>query len=250
MDRWIGKTAVVTGASAGIGATIALDLANAGVHVVALARRRERLEELKAKVSPSSRGAIHPYQCDITSEQNIKDTFAWIDEKFGGVDILVNNAGILKSTLLLARDNSAIIQDTVNTNILGVVYCTREAFHSMKSRGVDGHIVNINSTSGHYLPYMPGTLDMNIYAPTKFAVTALTETLRQELIQLGTNIKITSVSPGNVRTEIYAPEEREVMESYPYLNPEDISNAVLYALGTKPHVQIHEIIIRPVGETC
>lgn len=191
MDRWIGKTAVVTGASAGIGAAIAIDLANAGVKVVALARRKERLEELKKKVSPASQGSIHPFQCDITSEQNIKEAFAWVDEKFGGVDILVNNAGILKNTMLLARDNSEIIRDTVNTNIMGVVFCTREAFHSMKSRNVAGHIVIINSTSGHYLPYMPGTLDMNIYAPTKFAVTALTETLRQELIQLGTNIKIT-----------------------------------------------------------
>ena len=191
MERWICKRAVVTGANAGIGAQIALDLANAGLNVVAFARRKERLEELKAKLSSSCKGAIHPFQCDVTSEQNIKEAFAWVDDNFGGLDILVNNAGIIKNTLLLTKDNSDIMRDTVNTNILGVVFCTREAFHSMKSRGIDGHIININSTSGHYLPYMPGILDMNIYSATKFAVTALTETLRQELIQLDTKIKVT-----------------------------------------------------------
>lgn len=191
MERWLGKTAVVTGASAGIGAAIAVDLANAGLNVIALARRTDRLENLQKSLVSDCKGYIVPHQCDVTSEDDIKATFAWIEANVGGVDILVNNAGVIRNTLLLAKDNSKDIHDQVNTNVLAVVWCAREAFHSMKNRGIDGHIVNINSTSGHSLPWMVGILDMNIYPATKYAVTALTEVLRQELIQQKTKIKIT-----------------------------------------------------------
>lgn len=191
MERWLGKTAVVTGASAGIGAAIAIDLANAGLKVIALARRKERLESLQKSLSADCKGAIIAHQCDVTSEAEIKTAFAWIETNFGGVNILVNNAGVLRNTLLLAKDNSKDIRDQVDTNVLAVVWCTREAFHSMKNRGFDGHIVNINSTSGHSLPWMVGILDLNVYPATKYAVTALTEVLRQELIQHKTKIKIT-----------------------------------------------------------
>lgn len=192
MERWVGKTAVVTGASAGIGSAIAVDLANAGLNVVALARRKERLEELKSKVSKSSRGSLHAVKCDVTNEQEIKDAFAWVEKNLGGVDVLVNNAGVIRGTKLIDKDNSQQIQDVVNTNIFGVVYCTREAFQSMKSRGSDGHIININSIVGHKVPYFVGNLgSFNIYPATKHAITAYTECLRQELIMEKTKIKVT-----------------------------------------------------------
>lgn len=191
MERWVDKVAVVTGASAGIGAAIAYDLACAGLKVVALARTEQRLHDLRASLPADCRGSIHPYRCDVTREPEIVQAFKWIEETFQGVDILVNNAGVLRQTLLLAPDNSKDIRDQIETNVMAVVHCTREAFQSMKKRNVDGHIVNINSTSGHALPYMVGILDLNIYPATKYAVTALTEVVRQELIQHNTKIKIT-----------------------------------------------------------
>lgn len=191
MERWVGKTAVVTGASSGIGAAIATDLACAGLNVVAIGRNEQRLRAVCSSIPVDCRGSIKPFACDVTNEDAIKEAFAWIEQEFNGVDILVNNAGILRQNLLLAADNSQDMRDQVNTNIMAVVYCTREAFQLMKKHGVDGHIVNINSTAGHSLPYMVGILDLNIYSATKYAVTAMTETVRQELIQHNTKIKIT-----------------------------------------------------------
>lgn len=192
MDRWAGKTAVVTGASSGVGAAIVLDLLNAGVNVVGLARRKERVEALKERTSPSATGKLYAIKCDLLNEGDIKEAFAWVNENLNGVDILVNNAGIIKTMNLLDADNTANLRETIDTNILAVVLCTREAFHSMKSRGVDGHIVQINSYAGHKIPYFVGIYpSFNIYPSTKYAVTAMTEVLRQELQSFGTRIKIT-----------------------------------------------------------
>lgn len=192
MNRWIGKVAVVTGASAGIGAAITIDLVNAGCIVVGLARRKERVDELRSRLSPDAKGTLHSFQCDVSKEEDVLSAFAWIDWHLDGVDILINNAGILRTTNLVDAGNTQAIKDVLDTNVLGVVLCTREAFQSMKRRSVAGHIVMINSVSGHYVPYFAGTRDsMNIYQPSKHAVTAMIEVLRQEFHSHGTEIKIT-----------------------------------------------------------
>lgn len=191
MERWAGKVAVVTGASAGIGAEIVIDLVNAGMVVVGLARRAERVEMLKSKISSAATGALHPFPCDITSEADIKKAFTWIIENFGGVDVLVNNAGITRTFKLIDTDNTSLVREILDTNVMGVVLCTREAFQSMKSRKFNGHIIIINSITGHYVPNSPEMGSLNIYPPSKFAVTAMTEVLRQEFQREGTGVKIT-----------------------------------------------------------
>ena len=191
MDRWFGKVAVVTGASAGIGAAIVVDLANAGLITIGLARRVERVEELKTKLAGDCRGQLHAMKCDVSSETDIVETFKEIEKQFGGIDILVNNAGIVRNCKLTDADNTRNIQDTVNTNLMGLIFCTREAVQSMKKRAVDGHVININSVAGHYQPMYAGGPIFNVYSGTKYAVTAVTETLRQEFIHLGTKIKVT-----------------------------------------------------------
>lgn len=137
MEKWIGKIAVVTGASAGIGASIAKELANIGIIVIGLARRVNRVEELNQSI----KGTIHAYQCDVSKEESIISTFKWIGEKFGTIDILINNAGIARLTTLLDPNNSTQIHDLVNVNLMAVLFCTREAFKYM---GEEGHIININ----------------------------------------------------------------------------------------------------------
>lgn len=193
MERWNGKVAVVTGASAGIGAAMVVDLIKSGLIVVGLARRSERVEALKKKIPSHLSGKLHAVKCDVSNEDDIKNAFAWIENKLGGVDILVNNAGIIRATQLINADNSDFIRDTVETNILGVVWCTRAAFQSMKKRNVDGHVVLINSTAGHKVFYTKGTPmgSFNIYSPSKYAVTAMTEILRQEFQAENTKIKVT-----------------------------------------------------------
>lgn len=190
MDRWKNKAAIVTGASSGIGAAVALDLVRAGMIVIALARREDRLKELKEKLSEDLQTKLHPVKCDVSDEEEVKETFKWVDETFDGIHVLVNNAGVLKATKLISEGNTSDIRSTIDTNIMGVFYCTREAYRSMKSRNIAGHVVNVNSVAGHFIPLIPGHF-ANMYPPSKHAVTAMTETYRQEFSSAGTDIKVT-----------------------------------------------------------
>uniref|UniRef100_A0A182WQQ6 Dehydrogenase n=1 Tax=Anopheles minimus TaxID=112268 RepID=A0A182WQQ6_9DIPT len=244
MERWQGKVAVVTGASSGIGAATVKALAKAGMITFGLARRVERVDELKSELPKEVAERLHSIRCDITKEEDILAAFQQVTEKCGGVDVLINNAGLAKGGFgVLDADNTQVIRDVIDTNVVGLALCSREAFQSMKKRSVDGHIVHINSILGHMVAPM-GTI--NIYPASKYAVTALTETMRHELRLAGTKIKVTSISPGLVRTEM--PTSKALAER-PCIEPEDIADAILYVLGTPPRVQIHELTIKPVGET-
>lgn len=251
MKRWVGKVAVVTGASAGIGAAIVEQLVEEGLQVVGLARRVEAVEELAKKLT-GKKGKLHAIKTDITKEEDILNAFKWIKANVGPIHILVNNAGIVQDNQLMTGE-TAKWRKTFDTNVLGLCIATREAVNSMIDNKIDGHVIHINSVAGHRLFNFPG---IDIYAASKHAVTALTETLRHEINHNKLKIKITSVSPGYVDTEILYvnkivdahPELRESLPKAPALKSEDIADAVLYALSTPPHVQIHEIIIKPVGE--
>ncbi|EDV99768.1 farnesol dehydrogenase [Drosophila grimshawi] len=245
MDRWQNRVAVVTGASSGIGSAIAVDLVNAGLVVVGLARRVERIEELQKSLPAARREKLIALHCDVGNESSVKEAFDTIEKQLGGIDILVNNAGTVLTGQLVDMP-TATIQTVVQTNIMGIVNCTQRAFRSMKQRNFDGHIILINSILGHKLrdPIEGKVPDMNIYAPSKHAVTALTEMYRQEFIGLGTRIKITSISPGVVDTEIVP----ESFRSSTMLGPQDISQAVMFTLSTPPHMQVHDMIVKAVGE--
>jgi len=254
LDRWRGKVAVVTGASAGIGAAIAERLVEEGLQVVGLARRSERVEELSKKLA-GKKGKLHAIKADLTKEEDILKAFKWVADNLGPVHILVNNAGLSQLNGLIdgETDKWKLVFDT---NVLGLCIATREAVKQMRANKIDGHIIHINSYTGHVVVNFP---KMNVYPASKYAVTALTETLRQELNQIGTKIKITSVSPGGVTTEFgdvvfrsssVPIDEKllEVVKHMPMLKADDIADSVLYVLSTPPHVQVHELIIKPVGE--
>ncbi|XP_022224854.2 farnesol dehydrogenase [Drosophila obscura] len=249
MDRWQNRVAVVTGASSGIGAACCRDLVAKGMIVVGLARREERLKELKASLPAEQAARFHGRKCDVSQEQSVVDTFAWIDATLGGADVLVNNAGIVRSSAdIVNGGNGPDLRAILDTNVLGVAWCTREAFRSQQRRNVlDGHVVIINSVAGHRIPNIGISLGM--YAPSKHAVTALTEVLRQEFLHKKTQTKITSVSPGAVDTEIIDKHILEAMPNLPMLRSEDVADAVTYCIQTPPNVQIHELTIKPIGES-
>lgn len=248
MNRWSNRVAVVTGASSGIGAACCKDLVAKGMVVVGLARRENRLEEIKASLPADQAARFHYHKCDVSDEQQVIETFAWIDETLGGADVLVNNAGIARQTTVTGEGNSADLRAILDTNVLGVSWCTREAFQSMHRRNInDGHVVIVNSICGHRVPILPG-VGLNMYAPSKHAITALTEVLRQEFLNKGTKTKITSISPGAVDTEIIDKEAFKKVGEFPLLRSEDVADAVSYCIQTPPNVQIHELTIKPVGE--
>ncbi|KAK7864249.1 hypothetical protein R5R35_009515 [Gryllus longicercus] len=265
MERWRGRVAVVTGASAGIGAAIAYQLQDAGVNVVGLARRsdkipgaveaarREAKERGHRPAAPAARapGALHCVQCDVANEQDVVAAFKWVRDKLGAVHILVNNAGVGGPHSLAGASNSGSDEwkRILNVNVLGLSIGTREAVKLMKEKGVDdGHIVHIGSVAGHINPL--GSGEQSMYFASKHAVRVLTEGLRKELVAAKSRIRVTEVSPGVVKTNFFdamsiAPE---VIAKQPHLLPEDVASAVLYAVAAPSHVQIHDVIIKPIGE--
>ncbi|XP_013142644.1 PREDICTED: farnesol dehydrogenase-like [Papilio polytes] len=245
MERWSNKTAVVTGASAGIGAAVCVGLANAGLQVVGFARRPELIEKLKGNVR--GKGVIYSRKCDVSNIDDIKAAFKWVDEKLGGTDVLVNNAGVLYYPGLISDSDDKTITDeeisaTIDINIKGLVICTKYAIASMKKRNFDGHVININSVAGHYIPSLAG---YNVYPSTKHAVTAFNSSLLHELADCKHKIKVTSLSPGLVATEMAG---KHVTEDVPMLQPSDVADALLYVLSTPPHVNIEELTIGSVLE--
>ncbi len=240
-----GKVAVVTGASSGIGEATAEALAAEGATVVAAARREERLDDLKGRMEGNG-ARLMTVQCDVTDEDQAHDLIRQTEEEFGRIDILVNNAGVM----LLSKIEKSLSdqwRQMFDVNVLGLLYTTDAAVEVMKRRG-SGHIVNISSVAGRKT--RPGS---GVYSGTKFAVNAISEALRQELLQDG--IRITMVEPGAVKTELTshitdeeAQEGAAALRSIETLQAEDIANAVACAVTQPERVSVNEILIRPTQQ--
>ncbi|KAM6933813.1 dehydrogenase/reductase SDR family member 11-like [Xenentodon cancila] len=253
MDRWRGRVALVTGASVGIGAAVARELVRCGMKVVGCARDVEKIQKLAAECqSAGHSGVLVPFKCDLTNEEEIQSMFSAIKAEHEGVDVCINNAGLAHPEPLLSGNTSGW-KNMLDVNVLALSICTREAYQSMKERNVDdGHIININSICGHRVI---NSTDGHFYTATKYAVTALTEALRQELREAKTRIRATSISPGVVKTEFagrfYSNDTEKatlLYSMYKVLDAVDIANAVTYVLTAPPHVQIGEMVLQPVEE--
>lgn len=250
MEKWVGKIAVVTGASAGIGEAIVRDLAKHGIHVVGLARRSEKVEEI-AKSLGDTPGKIYAQKCDVSDPESVKTAFKWLEDKFGLIHILVNNAGVAyKMQILDDEDVTDKLNSVMNTNVMGLVNATRAAVRLIKKSNDYGMVINVGSIGGHTVFFRPNSL--NLYAPSKFAVTAISEVLRQELIlQDNLKIRISNLSPGGTRTEMSTPANvnpDEFFADKAILNAEDVSQTVLFLLTTPYTVNISQLTVKPVGE--
>ncbi|CAI5693205.1 dehydrogenase/reductase SDR family member 11 [Oreochromis niloticus] len=251
MDRWRGRVALVTGASVGIGAAVAVELVRHGMKVVGCARDVAKIQKLAAECQSAGHpGVLVPFKCDLTKEEEILSMFAAIKEQHKGVDVCINNAGLNHLESLLSGKTSSW-KNIIDVNVLALSICTREAYQSMKERNVDdGHIININSICGHQV--IP-VAEAHFYTASKYAVTALTEGLRQELRAENTHIRATSISPGLVATEFISrassnnPDEVAALyATRKSLQTKDIASAVTYVLSAPPHVQIGELVVEPV----
>ncbi|XP_029373829.1 dehydrogenase/reductase SDR family member 11-like [Echeneis naucrates] len=252
MERFLGRVALVTGASVGIGSYIAKELVQNGMKVVGCGRDVAKTQKLAAECQTAGySGVLVPIKCDLSKEEEILSMFDFIKAQHKGVDVCINNAGLSHPEPLL-KGKTTSWKNMLDVNVVALSVCTREAYQSMKERNVDdGHIININSMSGYRILH---NNNIHFYSATKFAVTALTEALRQELRLANTNIRATCISPGLVATEfflrLYGSTENAA-ETYSKCEPlkaKDVANAVLYALSAPPHVQIGDIQMRPVGQ--
>ncbi len=230
------KTAIVTGASSGIGYAIAKLLATKDVTVHAFARREERLAEL-AKVP-----GISPQSLDIRDTSAVENALLGIE-----ADILVNNAGTGRGFSGVVNATAEDIEQTIGTNVTATLHLIRLVLPGMISRK-RGHIVNIGSTAGLY----PAA--SAIYGGSKGAIRMLGPNLRLEL--QGTGIRVTEICPGRVLSEFYdaalddADRAAEIKDSgITDLRPQDVADAVWYALSAPEHVNVSSVEIVPTEQT-
>ena len=245
MDRWAGKVAVVTGASAGIGAAITKQLVRHGMIVAGLARRVDRMKELAESLEDCT-GKLHAVECDVSKEENVAAAFSWVQENLGSVNVLVNNAGITKESSLI-DGNLDDWQAVFDVNVLGLCLCTREAVRMMRENGDEGVVINVSSLAGERVPFIPG---FSVYPASKRTIAALAQTLRHELT--GGRIRVTCISPGLVATELmasYSTYSEEALASFPTLDPEDVASAAVFILSCGSHVVVQDIVLRPLGES-
>ncbi|XP_078490442.1 dehydrogenase/reductase SDR family member 11-like [Ciona intestinalis] len=249
MDRWIGKVAVITGASAGIGKAIAKKLVSHGMKVVGCARNEEKLKQIASEVNGKGQGEMFPFKCDVKEISQIQEMFKFVKEEFGAMHVMINNVGIAFDIPLISTKPEEM-KATLDVNVLATTVCMREAVQIMQGSGVDdGHVVNMCSLAGHKTGYIA------MYTGTKYAVRAITDCMRMELRQAKSHIRVTSVSPGYVETSfaptMYANEPGRAAALYnslKCLQPNDIADGIIYALSAPPHVDVNEIILRPVEQ--
>lgn len=241
-----GKTALITGASSGIGKACAVQLASIGVNVIVAARRIERLDALCENLQREYGVNALPIKLDVRDHQQVDDAVSKLSHDGFNVDILVNNAGLALSGDKIQGGDIANWNTMIDTNLKGLLFLTRAILPSMMSRN-DGHIINIGSVAGHDC-YVGG----NIYCATKFAVRAISKSLRLDL--LGTAIRISEVDPGAVETEFSEvrwqdkEKAKSIYQGYTPLVAEDIADMVVFCATRPPHVNVSEVIVYPQAQ--
>jgi NADP-dependent 3-hydroxy acid dehydrogenase YdfG len=239
-----GRVAAITGASSGIGEATALALSRAGATVALGARRGNRLEEVAASIDgPSS---VH--EVDVTDEDQARGFIADAHREHGRLDVLVNNAGVM----LLGPVDGADVSEwrrMLEVNLWGLLICTHAALPLLAQSG-GGDVVNISSVAGRR-----ADAGAAVYNMTKFGVHAFSEALRQEALHTG--VRVTIVAPGFVETELQGHNVNPVVQQAldrareqigDVLQPEDIADAILYAVTRPPHVCLNEVLVRPTNQ--
>ena len=238
-----GKVALVTGASSGIGRATAVALAGAGARVAVVARRAERLKELAGQIEAEG-GEVLVRPADVTDEDEAAGAVADTVDRFGGLSILVNAAGMTQ----VGRVENADIADwrkVHDINFWAVLHTCKAAIPALKVRG--GDIVNVSSTAGR----RSAGATFGPYSSSKFALTALTEGLRQEVGSAG--IRVCIIEPGATATEIHHgikdEKVREGMRQHVTkdgaMQPEDVAAAILFAVSQPSRVNLSQILIQP-----
>ncbi|HDD0041403.1 TPA: SDR family oxidoreductase [Staphylococcus aureus] len=225
------KIAVVTGAGSGIGEAIATLLHEEGAKVVLAGRNKDKLQNVANQLAQDS---VKVVPTDVTNKKEVDELMKIAQQTFGGLDIVINSAGQMLSSKI--TDYQVDEWDSmIDVNIKGTLYTAQAALPTMLEQS-SGHLINIASISGFEV-----TKSSTIYSATKAAVHTITQGLEKELAKTG--VKVTSISPGMVDTAItaaYNPSDRKK------LDPQDIAEAVLYALTQPKHVNVNEITVRPV----
>ena len=244
MDTKLDQVVVITGASSGIGEATAEMLAGAGAKVVAVARRKDRLDDLVGRITSAGGHAI-AVEADVTSLDDMRRAAKAATESFDRLDVWVNNAGVMPlSPVEMNRIDEW--HWMVDVNVKGVLNGVAAAQPIMREQGA-GQFVNVSSVAGHVV--FPGAA---VYCATKFAVRALSDGIRMES---DGSIRVTNISPGAIKTElashITVNEVKEGLEPIldVALDADAVARAIFYAVAQPADVDINEVIIRPAKQS-
>lgn len=239
-------TVVITGASSGFGRAAAKRFASEGYRLVLMARRLERLTDLASVVEDDA--PCHVVELDVRDSNAVSEAFVSLPEPFHQPDILINNAGL---ALGLSGADAVDLDDwetMVDTNIKGLMYCTRACLPIMVEQG-RGHVINMGSVAANW-PYPGG----NVYGGTKAFVQQFTRNLRTDL--LGKGVRATVIEPGMCETEFsvvrFSGDERKAAAVYEGMKPlsaDDIADVIVWVALRPAHVNINQIELMPVEQT-
>ncbi len=243
MNTLQNKTIFITGATAGFGLACAKLFISHGAKVIATGRRKDRLESLKHELGDN----LYTLQLDVRDKKAIEKAVSSLPSDFAAVDILINNAGLAIGLDSYEKQQLDDVEQMIETNINGVLYCTHALLPNMIKRD-SGHIVNVSSIAGTY-PYPGG----NVYGATKAFVTQLSLNLRADL--LGKNIRVTNIEPGMCATEFssvrFRGDQAKAEAVYEGMNPlsaDDIANTILWTITQPPHVNINRVEVMPTTQ--
>jgi NADP-dependent 3-hydroxy acid dehydrogenase YdfG len=241
------KTALITGATSGIGETTALLLAKNGFDIIITGRRNELLDKLKAKIESETRVKVLALNFDVRKLTEVRQAISSLDTKWKQIDVLINNAGLAVGLNHIDTGEVDDWERMIDTNIKGLLYVSREISPLMVARN-SGHIVNISSIAGKE-EYENG----NVYCATKHAVDSLSKSMRIDLVKH--NIKVTNIAPGMVDTEFSTVRFKgdkqradKVYQGFTPLYAQDIAEAILFAVTRPAHVCINDMLIMPTAQ--
>ncbi|KLV23662.1 3-ketoacyl-ACP reductase [Niallia circulans] len=223
-----GKVAFITGAGRGIGKAVAVALANEGVNVGLLARTEGALQEVAKEVEALGVKAAYA-TVDVSSLEEVEQAISTLTNELGKADILINNAGIGKFQSLLEMDPEEWKQ-IIDVNLMGPYYVTKAVLPQLIEKN-GGDIINISSTNG-----LNGAATSSAYSASKFGLIGMTESLAQEVRR--NNIRVTSLTPSTVATELAVKTDLIKGDAEKYMQPEDIAELIVSQLKLHPRIYV------------
>jgi 3-hydroxy acid dehydrogenase/malonic semialdehyde reductase len=241
------KTVLITGATSGIGKACAERFAKEKYNLILTGRRQERLDTIKAELEEKFSFRVFTSCFDVQDKKAVSDSIQALPEEWQKVHILINNAGLALGREAFDEADMDDWETMMHTNVDGLLYVSRAVLPLIKNTG-EGHIINIGSIAGKEV-YENG----NVYCASKFAVDAITRSMRIDLLKHG--IKVTGIHPGAVETEFsivrYKGEETKANATYKGLTPltgEDIADTIFYCASLPKHVCINDLVITPLQQ--
>jgi 3-hydroxy acid dehydrogenase / malonic semialdehyde reductase len=236
------RIVLITGCSSGFGKACAEKFASDGDNLIITGRRKERLEALKEKLEAQYNVKVQVLVFDVQNNQQVTEAILSLDNSWQHIDILVNNAGLALGRHYFEEASISDWETMIDTNLKGVIYVTKAVLPVMVKRR-KGHILNIGSVAGKEV-YEKG----NGYCASKFAVDALTKSMRTDLLRH--RIKVTGIHPGAAETEFSNVRFKgddalaaQIYEGYKPLTPEDVADAVFYCCSLPDHVCINDLVM-------